>query len=164
VSGKLRPYHTITPHYINYAEPIAKRGSVKDLTITYAFEIFDDKGKATSLAVEPIVIKSLRKGDTFADLSGHLGTMLVGSVPSNTQLESPLGGQKISAPFKMTLTLAETTEGNGVKLAGKIAKELSDAISKDKDALTDKIVGVLIGNDDSPDSGEDGEAKPADTK
>jgi hypothetical protein len=137
---------TITPHQLNYSEPIAKRGQTKDLTVTYSFEILGDGNKWQTVAVDPFVLKSVKKGDKLTNLESYIGTTLVSTAPKLLELGGA-NSKKLQAPFKFGITVAESAVGNGVKLAGKISKELAATIEKDKDDLVSKIVGVIIDNE-----------------
>ena len=138
--GAITGLFTITPTKLDYKDNIAKRGATKDLTVTYSFEFFDSKGNSTKIAVEPFVFKSVESGKKYENLDMHMGSKLVGAIPTNFKTVKNGTTESYSGPFKLKVELAETSVGKGEELAGKIAKAIGESIKEDKGSLAEMIL------------------------
>ena len=163
--GAITGLFAIRPDSIKYRENIAKRGTVKDVTVTYSFGFLDEEGNVSEVAADPFVFKSIQKGETAHDeLGGHLGAKLVGTLPDGVQMFAlPISGDSpasvVTGPFRMKIDVAETAVGNGEILAAEIAKSIGESLEEDQDSLAEKILDDWFDlKEEEEGEGDDGES------
>ncbi len=131
----------IVPTKINFDRPVAKRGSEKDVVVSYTFDFptaYNGKGKASGLKLSTVLpaFEGLEKGDGPIDIAGVSSDWFpVPQVSPNSKVVN----NELALPFSVLISVTETDKGLGPKIFLELAKQINENKSK--------IVELVVGNE-----------------
>jgi hypothetical protein len=137
------PYLRLVPMRLEFNEPLAARGKIKDLVVTYSFTFLSGSGEKTVSFVVP-TLENLQPGTIMTETAlGSLSTEWSGiPLPEITdeQLDQVLAGTGESSagmlPMSLVITLTETDQGRGAAIYNGIAEALEQSKSAISGVLT----------------------------
>lgn len=151
-------FFELSPKSIKYNKPIAKRGKTKDITVTYNFTFYDADGKEIKSTAGPILIKGVSEGQFIPNLDELYGPKAFIKMPTDGVFTDS-AGTTIRRPAKISVEIAEASQGKGEELLGNIMKSVGETAEKNQDAIVSAILAKIL-DDNTVKESDTGTDKP----